>query len=128
MPALCDDTQQRVRGGFTPADRVSTAVGQRLAGCVRGGDTVARIGGDEFVVLLNDVNQTDDAVRVAERMLAAIRAPVRLGEREAVVSTSIGTALDPPVGPDGTDLIGLADAALYRARPPAATATPSTSR
>ena len=102
--------------GHDAGDRLLTAVGERLAGCVRGGDTVARIGGDEFVVLLHDVDHTDDAVRVAERMLAALRAPFRLGDREVLVSTSIGIALQPPAGAERPDLIQLADAALYRAK------------
>jgi diguanylate cyclase (GGDEF)-like protein len=90
---------------------------QRLLQSVRGADTVARLGGDEFTVLLRGIHNKDEAAIVAERILAAMRKPMRLSSGVDVHPTpSLGIAL--AVGPD-TDpnsLLKAADAAMYEAK------------
>jgi Diguanylate cyclase, GGDEF domain len=77
--------------GHERGDRVLVAVAHRLRACLRPADTAARLGGDDFTVLLEDVQDTGEAGRIAERILAALRRPVTLGELQIVVSASIGS-------------------------------------
>ena len=87
----------------------------RLRRSVRASDTVARFGGDEFVVLLEDVKARDNAVRIAEKVVEEARHPLRVDGREIVATTSIGLAYG-----DGSEdedaLLKRADAALYDAK------------
>jgi diguanylate cyclase (GGDEF)-like protein len=83
-------------------------------GRLRSADTGARIGGDEFTVLLEDVAGETDAIAVAERIADALRAPVVLQGGEIVVSASIGVAIGPTGA--GEDLLREADLAMYRAK------------
>jgi diguanylate cyclase (GGDEF)-like protein/PAS domain S-box-containing protein len=104
------------RYGHGVGDRLLKEVAVRLRECVRGEDTVARVGGDEFVLLLSSVRLGETAARVAQKLLERVREPVRIDENELRVSASVGIALYPD---DGTDLEGLlrsADAAMYRAK------------
>jgi len=102
--------------GHAMGDRVIALVGERIAAAVRRGDTVARIGGDEFVALLPDLQRDDDAATVAAKLRAAIGAPLQLDAHEFVLSASIGIALHPRDGVDAATLLKHADAALYRAK------------
>ena len=90
----------------------------RLREQVRDSDTVARLRGDEFVVILNSINTPQDAAVVAEKIIAAIAASFRLGDRpgEVKISTSIGIAVYPGDSLDRETLIKCADAAMYRAK------------
>ena len=101
--------------GHDAGDDLLRAIGPRLQGAVRPSDTVARFGGDEFVVLCEDVTE-EGAEAVAERILTAFRQPISLQGRSHVVSPSIGVALSgtPPLSSDA--LVTNADAALYRAK------------
>lgn len=102
--------------GHAMGDRVIALVAQRISAAVRGGDTVARMGGDEFVALLPDLQRDDDAATVAAKLRAAIGAPLRVDAHEFVLTASIGIALYPRDGTDAATLLKHADAALYRAK------------
>ena len=78
--------------------------------------TVARLGGDEFTVLLENIRDASDAVRIAERLLDAIAAPMRLGDADIVVTASIGIAVSASGPYAGDDLVRDADTAMYRAK------------
>ena len=79
--------------GHNVGDRLLVSVGQRLTACLRPGDTVARFGGDEFGILLEEVAGVDEAHRIAERIDAELRAPFAVGDREWFISASIGISL-----------------------------------
>jgi diguanylate cyclase (GGDEF)-like protein len=103
--------------GHAAGDELLRAVGARLDGILRAGDTAARLSGDEFAVLCEDVAGERHAVGVADRVAEALRAPFRLaGGDEVNVGTSVGIALasDPAEDPD--TLLREADAAMYRAK------------
>jgi diguanylate cyclase (GGDEF)-like protein/PAS domain S-box-containing protein len=101
--------------GHGSGDSLLVEVASRISGCLRSGDTAARLGGDEFTILLEDVEDEQQAVEVAGRIADALRWPVMLEGREVFVSASIGIALSSQgVGPDG--LLRNADLALYRAK------------
>ncbi|MEM7252135.1 MAG: EAL domain-containing protein [Pseudomonadota bacterium] len=102
--------------GHGAGDDLLRALGERLASCVRGHDTVARIGGDEFAILLSDVGGIDGALTVAEKVLARLREPVNVYGQTLIVTTSIGITLAPEDGRDAETLLKNADLALYRAK------------
>jgi len=106
-----NDTQ-----GHAVGDEVLQLVTRRLEGAVRDSDTVSRHSGDEFVVLLAEVYSAHDAVPVAEKMLASLALPARIGPHDLALSASIGIALYPEDGADAATLIQRADAAMYRAK------------
>jgi diguanylate cyclase (GGDEF)-like protein len=101
--------------GHQAGDRLLQAVALRLDAALRPGDTVARMGGDEFTVLLEDMTDPREASVVAGRVLNTLAAPFTIAGRELFVSGSIGIALgDPDVDPE--ELIRDADVAMYRAK------------
>ena len=101
--------------GHQVGDQLLQAVALRLDAALRPGDTVARMGGDEFTVLLEDVADAREATVVAERVLATLADPFDIAGRELFVSSSIGIALGgPDAEPEG--LIRDADVAMYRAK------------
>ena len=102
--------------GHAIGDKLLQSVANRLAGCVRGSDTVSRLGGDEFVVLLAEIAQPEDAAIAVSRMLDAVSAPHAIDEHEMHISTSIGVSLYPTDGTDAETLIKNADAAMYQAK------------
>ena len=79
--------------GHNVGDRLLVLVGQRLTACLRPGDTVARFGGDEFGILLEEVASGDEADRIAERIGVELRAPFSIGDREWFISASLGISL-----------------------------------
>ena len=95
-------------------DRLLVELAGRIRASVRAGDTVARFGGDEFVVLLDEVGGTADAAHVAAKVLEALRAPFRLDGRKVTVAASVGMSLFPDDGASGDELLRQADAAMYR--------------
>ncbi|NKE73399.1 diguanylate cyclase domain-containing protein [Candidatus Manganitrophus noduliformans] len=102
--------------GHPTGDQLLKAVSERLAACVRDGDTFARIGGDEFTILLPEIDTIEKVTRVAERIIAAFAPPFRLDGAEHSVSASIGIALYPHAGRDTETLLRNADTALYCAK------------
>ncbi len=102
--------------GHALGDRLLQGVAERLMGLVRDGDTVARVGGDEFTLLLPDVAGPEDTVEVAERILDALRQPWVLNGHEFRITTSIGIAMYPNDGEDVESLLRNADTAMYRAK------------
>jgi diguanylate cyclase (GGDEF)-like protein/PAS domain S-box-containing protein len=99
--------------GHLCADQVLKAMGARLLACVREGDTAARAGSDEFVLVLPGVD-ADEAAHVAQRRVqAAIARPLQAGEQELVVSCSIGISMYPRDGGDRQALLRNADAAMH---------------
>ncbi len=97
-------------------DKLLITVSQRMKSALRDGDTLARIGGDEFVVVLVDLAQSSDAEPVLERLLQAAADPVKVGEALLHVSASLGVALYPRDGIDGDLLMRNADQAMYAAK------------
>ncbi len=102
--------------GHLIGDRLLQAVADRLRSCLREVDTAARIGGDEFVVLINNINSAEDAVRIAEKIRVCIAQPYPLDELAIGISSSIGVARYPEHGADYQQLLKGADSAMYRAK------------
>jgi diguanylate cyclase (GGDEF)-like protein/PAS domain S-box-containing protein len=102
--------------GHAIGDKLLQSIAKRLVGCVRGSDTVSRQGGDEFVVLLAEVQQSGDVSSTARRMLRAVAAPHIIDQHELHVTTSIGVSVFPDDGQDAETLIKNADTAMYQAK------------
>lgn len=102
--------------GHTMGDRLLQAVSQRLQDCIRKGDTLSRFGGDEFTLLLPDVNNSDAAVQIAQKILVDIKKPFQLAGHEIHVGASIGISLYPNSGDTMDALIKNADIAMYRVK------------
>jgi Amt family ammonium transporter len=102
--------------GHGRGDELLIAVSERLRSAVRPPDTVGRLGGDDFVVLCENVTEEIGALVIAERLTAALKRPFRLGDEEVFVSASVGVALPGPSARTAADLLRDADAALYRAK------------
>lgn len=102
--------------GHAVGDQVLQFVAKRLRGCLRDADTIGRIGGDEFLVLLTDIGNAHGARVVADKLLHAARAPLKVDELELQVSCSIGIAIYPTHSRDVTVLMRRADDALYAAK------------
>ena len=102
--------------GHALGDRLLKSVAERLTGLVREGDTVARVGGDEFTLLLPEVERAEEVAEVAERVLDALRQPWVLNGHEFRITASIGIAMFPNDGEDADALLRNADTAMYRAK------------
>jgi diguanylate cyclase (GGDEF)-like protein len=103
--------------GHTAADRLLQQVGSRLSSCLRGSDTACRYGGDEFVVLLPDIDQPDQAVSVCEKIRGQLALPYVIDGTEIRAPASLGMATFPTDGTDCFELLRLADLAMYREKP-----------
>ncbi|HYX66970.1 MAG TPA: EAL domain-containing protein [Burkholderiales bacterium] len=108
---MVNDTQ-----GHAAGDELLKETARRLQSALRDGDTVARMSGDEFAVILSDLARPDDAALVAQKILDRIVAPVEIRGQEAVITASIGIATFPADGDSAEALLGAADAAMYRAK------------
>lgn len=102
--------------GHAAGDQMLLAVAERLSGCARKTDTVARMGGDEFVIVLTDVQDRSTVERVARTILEEVVAPIAVGSHELAVTPSIGISIFPDDGPDPMNLLKNADTAMYQAK------------
>ena len=102
--------------GHLTGDKLLQSVAKRLLDCVRAPDTVSRQGGDEFIVLLQELNKSNDAIIAANRILEAVALPHSIDQRELHVTTSIGISIYPSDGLDAETLIKNADTAMYQAK------------
>jgi diguanylate cyclase (GGDEF)-like protein/PAS domain S-box-containing protein len=101
--------------GHQAGDTVLCEISKRLKACVRKSDTVGRMGGDEFVVLLPDLRSDQDAMEICQKLLTSVAQPIRIGKHEIIVTASIGIGLYP--GCDDVDsLFKNADFAMYRVK------------
>jgi diguanylate cyclase (GGDEF)-like protein len=104
------------RSGHAAGDMLLQESARRIAACVRATDTVARIGGDEFTVILTEVNKVSHVEIMAQKVLDALARPFRIGEKEVHVSGSIGITLYPQDASTPGDLVRNADQAMYVAK------------
>jgi diguanylate cyclase (GGDEF)-like protein len=102
--------------GHNVGDMLLQAVAQRLVGLLRKSDTVARMGGDEFLLILPEMQKPLDAVQTAERILDALSTPFLLEGYQVEITTSIGISFYPDDGTDAESLIKNADIAMYKAK------------
>jgi diguanylate cyclase (GGDEF)-like protein/PAS domain S-box-containing protein len=104
------------RLGHSAGDALLCEVTRRLQGGVRAGDTVARISGDEFAVVLGELAQAEDAALVAQKLLDRLGQPIMLGNEQTFITASIGIAAFPNDGDSVEGLLGAADSAMHRAK------------
>jgi len=102
--------------GHLAGDCLLQQVADRLSSCVRQGDTIARLAGDEFTVILEDITEARDSALVAQKILSLMAEPFDLQGHEARISASIGVALYPSDAEETQTLVKLADAAMYQAK------------
>ncbi len=102
--------------GHDAGDALICAVAERLGACIRRSDSIARIGGDEFTLILEDIGQTADIVHVARKVIESITRPVRVHGTPLNVGCSIGIAVYPQAGNNADQLLKHADMAMYQAK------------
>jgi diguanylate cyclase (GGDEF)-like protein/PAS domain S-box-containing protein len=102
--------------GHAEGDNLLKQAARRLEESLRFGDLLARLGGDEFTILLDELNETNDAIMVAERIQNDLKVPFTLGGREVYISASIGIALSTAGHIRAEDMLRDADIAMYRAK------------
>jgi len=102
--------------GHAAGDRVLNEVSRRLAECLRGGDLVARIGGDEFVLILTDISSQEGVEALCRRLIDSIEQPIDIDEQDIFISASIGIAMAPNDASLAAELLRYADMALYEAK------------
>jgi diguanylate cyclase (GGDEF)-like protein/PAS domain S-box-containing protein len=102
--------------GHAIGDQVLRSVARRLTTCVRESDTVSRHGGDEFLILLSEVDQPEDAGLIAEKIVSSVAEPHHISGHELTLTASVGIALYPEDGQDAQSLIMRADTAMYHVK------------
>lgn len=102
--------------GHEIGDKVLKIVAARMQSTVRHTDTVSRMGGDEFIVLLSEIGAPADVARIAEKITAAVCQPCNIEEHELILTTSIGISIYPDHGKDASTLLRNADASMYAAK------------
>lgn len=102
--------------GHELGDHLLQAVADRLAHTLRGSDTVGRLGGDEFLIIVEEVREPKEAIQVADRILTTLARPVEIGGHQLHTGASIGISLWPADGEDSTKLLRTADIAMYAAK------------
>lgn len=102
--------------GHAAGDAVLIEIARRASAALRASDTIARMGGDEFAVLLPTADSAEDAAHVAKRLLGIAGRPVAIGEDEVSVGLSVGIAVYPADGTDPSAVLNSADHAMYRAK------------
>lgn len=102
--------------GHELGDQLLVEVARILSRSIRSNDTLARFGGDEFVILLNDIKSEKDIIKIMDKIIDTLRKPVVLNKQEFYISASAGVALYPHNGADAETLIKNADIAMYNAK------------
>jgi len=102
--------------GHAMGDQLLRTTGERLVVCLREGDTVSRLGGDEFLILLPEIGSEDQVAQVAQKLMNVFKDPFQLQEKETYITVSLGIALYPTDGEYIENLIKNADAAMYQAK------------
>lgn len=102
--------------GHRSGDDLLKEVAKRLQNCIRTTDCAARMGGDEFTLILNDLNNSEDAALIADKILQALAEPLTLNAQQVITHASLGIAIYPDDCADIESLIGAADAAMYQAK------------
>jgi diguanylate cyclase (GGDEF)-like protein/PAS domain S-box-containing protein len=102
--------------GHAVGDRLLQSVAERLVSCVRSSDTVSRQGGDEFILLLSELSDAQDAAASAEKILLALAEPYCIDDQDLYMTASIGIVAYPEDGADADTLVRNADVAMYRAK------------
>ena len=102
--------------GHAAGDEILRVIAQRMSASLREQDTVGRIAGDEFLVILPNLKRPDEALKVAQKLLEATAQPIDYNGQETFITCSIGIAVAPGDTEDTEDLVRFADAAMYRAK------------
>ncbi|MHB1000573.1 MAG: bifunctional diguanylate cyclase/phosphodiesterase [Armatimonadota bacterium] len=102
--------------GHNEGDKILRAVAKRLTSCLREVDTVARMGGDEFTIIVSDITRPEDASTVAKKIINNLSKPFAINGDEVLISTSIGISIFPTDGIDSETMLKNADIAMYRAK------------
>ena len=102
--------------GHPVGDILLQVVAKRLANTIRSGDTVSRLGGDEFAIILENIGSVENVIKVAQKILRRMEAPVQIKAHDLYISTSIGISLYPTDGQDADSLLKFADTAMYQAK------------
>lgn len=102
--------------GHSMGDKLLQLVADRILGCLRAEDTLARFGGDEFTLLLPEVSCQEDATSVVKKIIASLGGPILLDQHELYISASIGIALYPENGETQESLLKSADIAMYQVK------------
>ena len=99
--------------GHKAGDKALQVIAERLAACIRKNDAIARMGGDEFTVLLSSISNRDDLGKIAHKLLCAIEQPIYIGGKTYQVSASVGMAVYPRDAANPDQLLCIADQAMY---------------
>ena len=102
--------------GHSQGDRLLQTVAERLKKCVRGEDTVARIGGDEFTIIVSEISHAEDAVLIAEKIIESVAEPIQIDIQQVTTSTSVGISIYPDDSTNSEGLMKTADTAMYHAK------------
>ncbi|MFC5580062.1 EAL domain-containing protein [Rhodanobacter terrae] len=102
--------------GHSAGDALLQHAANRLSACIRKSDTLARVGGDEFVAVVGELENSQDAMRVSTELTKALQAPFQIEGQEVFISVSLGISIYPTDGLDGESLMANADSAMYRAK------------
>ena len=102
--------------GHEIGDKLLKVAAERMQSTIRHIDTISRLGGDEFIVLLSQIAAAEDAARVAEKLIAAVSQPYRIEEHELLLTASVGISIYPDSGTEANSLLRNADASMYSAK------------
>lgn len=102
--------------GHSMGDDLLREIASRLKGVLRKVDTISRMGGDEFVVLLPEIHRVEDTVAITKKILSSLQKPFELNDNQLYITTSIGISIYPKDGESMDILVRNADAAMYRAK------------
>jgi diguanylate cyclase (GGDEF)-like protein/PAS domain S-box-containing protein len=102
--------------GHDAGDKLLVETATRFSGAVRKSDTVGRLGGDEFIILLNDIGNVKNIHRLIETLLSRVRAPYLINDRELMMTSSLGISIYPDDGLEVSELLRNADTAMYHAK------------